>query len=143
MRNITYLKSQLAAKRAQRDPLTMKPELAEKRAAVVGLHFQATTQLLQLMRSQWRGVLERGALELAVKEADMQAREGGRRTMHCLSCRYASQLLQRGSRGCCGLCAGACNPPGAPSPDPPSPRWKLWRAPAASAESRRRGSRSR
>jgi hypothetical protein len=66
------------AKRALPDPLDSKPRLEAQRAAATDRHFSTLSDLLALAHTQWEGVRERGMLELAQREAEMQVGLGRR-----------------------------------------------------------------
>jgi len=68
------LSSQLRQKQNQPDPMSFKPQLEEQRGEAVTHHFEAIMELVKFTRSQWEGVRERGVLELAQKEVEMQVR---------------------------------------------------------------------
>lgn len=68
------LQNQLRAKEAQPDPLASKPQLEAQRVAALEAHYATQMELMRLMAGQWEGVVERGAAELALREAEMQVR---------------------------------------------------------------------
>ena len=68
------IENHLKAKRALPNPLDSKPQLEAQRAAATDRHFSVLSDLLALAHTQWEGVRERGVLELALREAEMQVR---------------------------------------------------------------------
>lgn len=107
-RHIKVAENQLRGYQEKPDPLASKPQLEAQQRDAVEKHFAAMKDLAALVRAQWVGVRERGAAELALKEADMQVGGGlaggdGSRAhawkrlgaMHSLA-----QLQQRAWLGC-------------------------------------------
>jgi hypothetical protein len=73
-KSILFFQNQVKTKEQQPDPLRSKPDLEQQRDGFVEDHYKAVIELMQLVRSQWEGVRERGAAELALKEAEAQVR---------------------------------------------------------------------
>lgn len=72
VKTISAMEIQLKKKKEERDPLEEKPQLEQQRTKLVERHYQDFAKLMQLTKSQWEGVRERGVLQLAVREAEMQ-----------------------------------------------------------------------
>jgi hypothetical protein len=135
------LTSALARKKEQPDPLVAGPQLEEQRAEVMGRHYTALLELLQLVRMQWGGVRARGALELAMREAEMQVGGAARRLGEEAGGWLEVTEAQLGENCGCGirLAGASLHTPASPYSPPAAARCARSRA---SATSTRRRSRS-
>jgi hypothetical protein len=71
-RAVQFVTSQLQQKEKQPDPMDQRPQLESQREQAVSRYHEALLELLQTTRARWEGARERGVLELAQREADMQ-----------------------------------------------------------------------